>query len=132
MINSSTTYGGTQQTASGIFPYAYFFYGDDGYDIPAASIGTDNPCRSVTLQFLPADDDADSTAGAVETAEIVQQAQDPVAQTVPYDMIGSISANLTPGQSWGIKLAVQPQTNAVFNTFINGSAVCDTLSLTTS
>jgi hypothetical protein len=53
------------------------------------------------------------------TVTIVQEARQPVSATVPFSTIGSVEAELTPGQTWAVN---GPDGDSVH---LNGYAICD-------
>lgn len=113
---------GTLQTQTTSFPYAFSYYNGAG-DFSGFGISRANPCRSVSLNFLPWDQygpDPDTVQG---TATVVQESQDPVSVTAPGNTVGTVDASLTPGQSWGLNLAQTP--GSLFTWGINGTASCD-------
>ena len=115
---------GTAQTATTTFPYAFAYYNGE-VNFTALTIGSRNPCRSVTMQFLPFDPNSTDAEISQGTATLVQQSADPVSTTVQANNIGTITASLIPGQSWGLNVAQGGDGQYLFTWDINGSANCD-------
>jgi hypothetical protein len=112
------TSGGVQVTPTGAFTYV--FQPDEGGNITGAlAIGPKNPCRQITVQFLSFENYA--TNPGPTTAQIVQQSADPVSASVELNSVGTVTANVVPGQSWGLNL--HGQNGGPWD--INGSGVCD-------
>jgi hypothetical protein len=83
-----------------------------------------NNCTSVHIEFVPhfRDDEGDGTV------TVVQESRDRVSATVPFETIGSVDADLTPGQTWGVNATNSPNLSiglAEPEYYINGYAVCD-------
>jgi hypothetical protein len=83
-----------------------------------------NNCVAVHVEFVPhfRDDDGDGTL------TIIQESRDPVSATVPFETVGSVDAELTPGQTWGVTATNSPNLSiglAEPEYYVNGFAVCD-------
>jgi hypothetical protein len=116
------TSDGVQVTATGAFTYV--FDPGEGTNLTGAlAIGPKNPCRQITVQFLSVVDDSGPD---LTTAQIVQQSADPVSASVQLNSVGTVTANVVPGQSWGLNLQ-SPflQYHYYYPWYINGSGVCD-------
>jgi hypothetical protein len=111
---------GVVTVPTGTFPYALHLY-DGLVDYTAFSVGTANPCRSVSLQYVPYIDPVASQNQG--TGSIVQQSADPVTTTVPTDTVSMLNADLVPGQSWAFNVS-QPD-GGLIDWYINGTANCD-------
>lgn len=84
-----------------------------------------NNCSSVHVAFVPG-----TTGGlignygeeGIGTVTIVQESRDPETGSAAFDTVGSVDAELTPGQTWGVNVAVVKGEQAEF--YINGYAIC--------
>jgi hypothetical protein len=47
-----------------------------------------------------------------------------VSGSAPYKTVGSVDAELTPGQTWGVTAAWTPAENDIDDIYINGYATC--------
>lgn len=56
------------------------------------------------------------------TATLVQESREPTISSAPEEAIGSLDAELVPGQSWAVRLEA-PSLEPVF--YVNGYAICD-------
>ena len=110
---------GTYATPTNSFPWVAEWSADAA---PAFAV-KDNHCLSVHIGFVPGQHNGPGTA----TLTVVQESRDPVSATVPYDAIGSVDAQLTPGQSWAVNISYETSTAANWEpeTYVNGYAVCD-------
>lgn len=82
----------------------------------------ENPCLSVHVEFVPGQRNGPGTG----TLTLVQETRDPVVATAAYDTVGSLDAQLTPGQSWAVNTSYNTSTPADWepNFYINGFAIC--------
>jgi hypothetical protein len=80
---------------------------------------SNNYCLTAHVAFVEWLDDTENTQ---VTVTLVQEAREPVSATLPVNDIGTIDAELTPGQSWGVNASSAPATGSVY---LNGYAVCD-------
>jgi hypothetical protein len=110
---------GAYATPTSSFPYVAVYSADA---VPAFTV-KDNNCLSVHIGFVPGQHRGPGTG----TLTLVQEARDPVSATVAYDAIGSIDAELTPGQTWGVNITYETSTPANWEpeTYVNGYAVCN-------
>lgn len=110
---------GAYATPTSSFPYVAVYSADA---VPAFTV-KDNNCQSVHIGFVPGQHRGPGTG----TVTIVQESRDPVSATVDYDAIGSVDAELTPGQSWAVNITYETTTAANWEpeTYINGYAVCN-------
>ena len=85
--------------------------------------GNDNHCQSVTVQFMPGEgsNNTSTTDVGTGTVTIVQESRDPVAATAQIDQVGTVSAQVSPGQSWGVNLAASGDVGAIY---LNISGSC--------
>jgi hypothetical protein len=59
------------------------------------------------------------------TLTLVQESREAVSATAPFDTIGSLDAELTPGQSWAATIEYKSSDQREVNVYVNGYAVCD-------
>jgi hypothetical protein len=113
------THEGVWNTPTTAFPYVATF--DQG----AAFSVQHNHCVSVHISFLLVRGGLNSSvdkSGFSGTLTVVQESRDPVSATVPYEGIGSVDAQLAPGQTWGVNTSASPE---YLEFLVNGYAVCD-------
>jgi hypothetical protein len=80
-----------------------------------------NHCSSVHVAFVPGNHNEPGTG----TLTIVQESRDPVQASVPFDTVGSVDVELTPGQTWGVNASAIGNENGPVYFYINGYATCD-------
>jgi hypothetical protein len=84
-----------------------------------------NHCNSVHIGFVGAGwVDQEAGNSGVFTLTVVQESHEPTSASSPWETIGSLDAELVPGQTWAVKIAasaVEPEL------YINGYAVCDSI-----
>jgi hypothetical protein len=78
-----------------------------------------NACMSAHIAFVAA---SRETAKGTGTLTLVQESRDAVSATVAFNTIGSLDAELTPGQSWAVTVDLS---TSIGDAYLNGSAVCD-------
>jgi hypothetical protein len=114
---------GVFNTTTTAFPYV----ADYGSRQGAVLSVRHNRCTFVHIGFLAAYPGLPSyydKSTFSATLTVVQESRDPVSATVPYEGIGSVDAELVPGQTWGINVSSISDDFETF-TYINGYAVCD-------
>lgn len=79
---------------------------------------SNNNCSSVHVAFVP----GDHYENGVGSLSVVQESRDPVSGSAPFDGVGSVDAELTPGQTWGVNASIAEGHVASF--YINGYATC--------
>jgi hypothetical protein len=110
---------GVYTTPTGTFAYLYNF---PRGATPAITDARNN-CRSIHLEFVPGVNyvyPEDLTESGSLT--VVQETQDPVSVTRPYNTLGTLDVTLIPGQSWSINLS--PNGKNELGYYFNGSASC--------
>jgi len=114
---------------------SYAFEGNrsliDGNNGIGALSPAHNPCRSVFIEFMAGLDlyfpqPAREYEGTTATLTVVQQSSDPVGATAPLNSVASLTAGLTPGQSWSVNLTQTAEKSFTF--YLNGYAECDAAS----
>lgn len=80
---------------------------------------SNNNCSSVHVAFAVGSWASESRV--IGTVTVVQESRDPVSSSVPFEGTGSVDAELTPGQTWGVNASTQ---GGVGEFFINGYATC--------
>lgn len=129
-----TTFGdlesGVYATSSISFPYiGGVWAGARGTPNTAFSI-RNNPCVAVHIAFVLGETPGEGYSRAADVfgvVSLVQQSRDPVTSEVPLNGLGSMDAELVPGQSWSL-LAVENSREGVSagpTVYFNGYAVCD-------
>jgi hypothetical protein len=78
-----------------------------------------NRCRKVHIEFVTADHDA----SVVGTITVVQESREAVSLAEPGDAIGSLDAELVPGQTWAVNASLTP--NLLYEVYFNGYGDCD-------
>jgi hypothetical protein len=106
---------GTYATPGNSFPYVGEEYAEGE---PAFSV-EHNHCLSVHIGFVP----GIHNEGGTGTLTLVQESRDPVSVSTAYDTIGSLDAELTPGQSWAVNVSYKE--GDAPTTYYNGYAVCN-------
>jgi hypothetical protein len=81
---------------------------------------SNNHCSSVHVAFATG---VAFDEEGVGTVTIVQESRNPVSGSAPYESVGSVDAELIPGQTWGVNAST---TGALFGAtvYINGYATC--------
>jgi hypothetical protein len=112
-------------TPTSSFPYVAMWEAYD-YNNPGVAV-TNNHCLSVHVAFVPGKEGENAKlAEGVGTLTLVQESRDPVSASVAYNGIGSIDAELTPGQSWAINASYADNGHHLPpEMYLNGYAVCD-------
>jgi hypothetical protein len=107
-------------TPTSSFPYVSV---EGPTEQPALAV-RDNRCISAHVEFVPGQQRGPGTG----TVTLVQETRDPVAATAAYDTIGSLDAELTPGETWALNTTYFTTTPANWEPdfYVNGSAVCST------
>jgi hypothetical protein len=103
--------------------FSYVNYGAFSDQPQAFLTATNNRCRAVHVDFTS---EADTVAGNA-TVSVVQETSDPVSSTQLDGLIGSVDAQVPPGQSWGVTASYKSvghpgQGSDVI--FVNGWASC--------
>lgn len=80
-----------------------------------------NHCRSAHIEFV-----TQGEHPAITSAKVIQESREPVSASVSLNTIGSIDAELVPGQSWGM-MAVAAYKEGGPDLYLNGYAVCDSM-----
>ena len=111
---------GVHATPSSSFPYVNYW--EDGAE-PAFTV-EHNHCLSVHIAFVAHLGSTYGTPG-VSIVTLVQESRDPVSASADFDTIGSLDANLVPGQSWAVNLSARQEKAGLYLTYINGYAICD-------
>jgi hypothetical protein len=102
-------------TPTSSFPY--MAGGEIGDDDPILKVER-NRCNFVHVAFVP------GPHGEVGTGSVtlVQESRDPVSASAPFDAIGSLDAQVVPGQSWAV---LAPKASVEFGfIYVNGYAIC--------
>ena len=90
-----------------------------------------NNCSSVHIEFVaggsetPFQYEREQFARASGTATIVQQTREPMTATAPTDSVASVTAELVPGQTWGLRAGVTTEGGFTIYLYYNGYAICD-------
>lgn len=121
---------GVYATSSTSFPYiGGVWVGDHGRPNTVFSISR-NHCTAVHIGFVLGETPGEgySHPGSVfGVVSLVQQSRDPVTAEVPLNGIGSVDAELVPGQTWSL-LAEEHDRDGVKagpTVYFNGYAICD-------
>lgn len=116
---------GLYATPSRSFPYVDHAQipGDVNAPKPVFSVKR-NRCSAVHIDFVPGERplEAEVFSPNEGMVTVVQQSRDPVTTSAPYDQIGSVDAELVPGESWS--MLVSYQGGYVPSIYFNGYAVC--------
>jgi hypothetical protein len=101
------------------FSFPYVGWWDDSVERSESERNTvlqvkNNHCLSIHIAFVP-------TSRGNSTLSLVQETRDPVTASAPMNTIGSLDADLVPGQSWAVTVAPSEAASVDFN----GFAVCD-------
>lgn len=129
---------GSYPTASSTFEYVlglpeYQSFSSQ-YELPDPVSASRNHCRSIHVDFLPANVDGASVHHSSTdegTFTIVQAALDPVSATARYETVGHLDATLEPGRSWAIRLSTSYAGDSILDDvafYINGTGSCDSAS----
>jgi hypothetical protein len=116
---------GVYTTPSASFPYVYWF-GAGQPNSPSTGFSVkNNHCLSVHVAFVPAypGPAAGNRSTITGTVAVVQESRDPVSASAPYDGLGSVDAELVPGQSWAITASYTGDFEP--RIYLNGYAVCN-------
>jgi hypothetical protein len=99
------------------YTFPYVIYAEGPYSSSPIFQVENNHCQSVHIAFVPTDyqESKVNTSGSIT---LVQESQEPVSVRVDFNAIGSLDANLVPGQSWAVNGERQE------NVHLNGYAVC--------
>jgi hypothetical protein len=82
-----------------------------------------NPCVAVHVAFVPGGFGYPNGSNISGTVTVVQESRDAVSASASYNSIGSLDAELVPGQSWSVNVSWQGEHEPLI--YINGYAVCD-------
>lgn len=105
---------GVAATPKYSFPYVAYWDGEVD-DNPIFTV-EHNHCQNVHIAFLP----GFLGPGTTGSITVVQESRDPVIASADRDTIGSLDAELVPGQSWAVNgETVSEHIN------LNGYAICD-------
>ncbi len=121
---------GVYATPSTSFPYVGGAYvGDHGRPNTVFSVNH-NRCSAVHVGFVLGETPGEGysyPASIYGVVSLVQQSRDPVASEVPLNGIGSVDAELVPGQTWSL-LVEENNRNGISGgptVYFNGYAICD-------
>jgi hypothetical protein len=112
------------------FPYVGEIYSPDtGQESTAFSV-KDNHCSSAHIEFVLTTTPGEGysyPASMFSIVSVVQQTREPVRMEVAFKSSGSVSAELTPGQTWSMTVKGANREGALGNPTIyyNGYAICD-------
>jgi hypothetical protein len=113
----STLFGsnnsGVHITPTTSFPYVNYYYGSSHLFTVEH-----NRCSHVHIAFVGHHGEYEDPKAPL-TLTLVQESREPTTASAPPEAIGSLDAELVPGQSWGVNIAATP------GVYINGYAVCD-------
>jgi hypothetical protein len=112
--------------ATGAFRYVIDRYspGDVALQGTVIQVGIDNPCRSVHIDFLPGlgPTDAGDISNIQADASLVQESADFVATSVFGGVVGTLDAQIVPGQGWS--MSVSQSRGHLLTWYANGTASC--------
>lgn len=118
--------GGVYTTPTASFPYITWFEPGE-FDAPNPAFAVEqNHCKAVHIAFVPSypslgiGHDKSTVTG---TVTVVQESREPVSASVPYDGIGSLDAEIVPGQSWSVSTSYKGEFEPLI--YLNGYAICD-------
>jgi len=121
---------GSYATSTTSFPYVGYAYpGEEGRQSTLVS-DNHNHCSAVHVGFVLGESPGEGYIHpnlVFATTSLVQQSRDPVATEVPLNGLGSLDAELIPGQTWSL-VAASTNREAHENTgsiYFNGYAICD-------
>lgn len=81
---------------------------------------SNNNCSSVHVAFAVGS--VQTVSNVTGTVTVVQESRDPVSSSAPFERTGSVDAELTPGQTWGVNASAQGGSGEFY---VNGYATCD-------
>jgi hypothetical protein len=103
------------------FSYVIDHYDGDG---PVAFQVQNNKCTHVHIAFA-AREFYEHDAPGTETLTLVQESKDPVNASADFNTIGSLDADVVPGQSWAVNQSHSgPYAEDPAMVYINGDAIC--------
>lgn len=115
--------GGSYATPTASFAYATSWEAWD-YNNPGISV-PHNHCSHVHIDFVPGKDpEIAKKINAAGTLTLVQESSDPVDGSAPFNGIGSLDADLVPGQSWAVNASYTENDFLPPRMYVNGYAVC--------
>lgn len=127
--------GGVYAAPTVSFPYVGDVLGNTSDFMPTAAFSVrQNNCSQVHLDFITGGEAFnDSQQKFLErtsgTLTVVQETQDPVAVTAPFNSPSSVNAQLVPGQTWSVlasgAVTSPEEGNAFITVYYNGYAICD-------
>ncbi|MGD9735218.1 MAG: hypothetical protein AB7V58_06355 [Solirubrobacterales bacterium] len=129
-LNFGDLDNGVYATPTASFPYVgSAWVGDHGQPKTVFSVKR-NHCTAVHLGFVLGDTPGESylhPGSIYGVVRLVQQSRDPVTAEVPLNGIGSVDAELTPGQTWSLLVEENSRDGEIGNptAYFNGYAVCD-------
>jgi hypothetical protein len=123
---------GVYAAAATSFPYVGTVYpSDSGAAVTAFSV-EHNHCSAVHIGFVLGNthnpEEAAKNSSSTGIVTVVQQSQEAVTASAPFNATGSVDVNLIPGQTWSLLIREQkgdptlPYYNKIF---FNGYAICD-------
>jgi hypothetical protein len=121
---------GVYATSSSSFPYVGGAYvGDRGRPNTVFSVNH-NRCSAVHVGFVLGETPGEGysyPASIYGVVSLVQQSRDPVASEVPLNGIGSVDAELVPGQTWSLLVEENNRDGKLGSptVYFNGYAICD-------
>ncbi|HET7060197.1 MAG TPA: hypothetical protein VFH99_02680 [Candidatus Saccharimonadales bacterium] len=121
---------GVYATPSSSFPYVGGAYvGDHGRPNTVFSVNH-NRCSAVHVGFVLGETPGEGysyPASIYGVVTLVQQSRDPVASEVPFNGIGSVDAELVPGQTWSLLVEENNREGKLGSptVYFNGYAICD-------
>lgn len=93
------------------FPYVVWWSTENGFSNPIFQV-EENNCSSAHVAFVP----SKTTTGSIT---LVQESREAITASAVDNAIGSLDAELTPGQSWAVNAGGNEDIH------LNGFAVCD-------
>jgi hypothetical protein len=118
----STLFQGSEQTpgvhAGPSYSFPFVASWEDGRS-PAFTVQR-NHCSLVHIAFVGSGYGKPGTS----IVTLVQESRDPVSASAPFDSIGSLDAEVIPGQSWAVNFSEQ-ELPTMYLAYINGYAVCN-------
>lgn len=110
-------------TPSTSFPYVMETWGASQ---PALSV-EHNHCLSVHIAFVASYYEAEESyhAQGTATVTVVQESREPKGASAPFEAVGSLDAELVPGQSWAMNTVAQRSPEGAGHLYLNGYAICD-------
>jgi hypothetical protein len=118
---------GTYTTPTATFTSEFYVYANEA--APALTVSAaDNNCSHVVVDYILGDPDTDDySQGETSdsaTVSVLQESANAVSSSAAFNQLGTVSADVTPGQSWSVSAQHSP-TGYLDRLYLNGYAICD-------